>query len=61
MRKRVVFIRKHKDVGQWMPIGTRVQMLTAKADDLIEKKIVQEYTGPWPPKTKTKFNLKDLR
>jgi len=36
-------------------------MRTEKFEDLKEKKIAVEYIGQWPPKKKTKFNLKDLK
>lgn len=64
-RKKAQFIRAHTLNGVLYPIGTRLQMRNEKFSELEEKKIVLEYTGPWPPKKgrkhKTKFNLKDLR
>ena len=41
-------------------VGMLGKMTHAKALEMIEKKIVEEYTGPWPPKEKMKFNLKNL-
>jgi hypothetical protein len=54
---KVCFIRAFEG---WR-VGHRAQMRTGKAMDLIERKIAIEYTGEWPPRKKTKFNLKDLR
>ena len=41
-------------------VGMCGKMTQAKALEMIEKKIVEEYTGPWPPKEKMKLNLKNL-
>jgi hypothetical protein len=60
-RRQVVFIRAHTLNGIFYPIGTRLQVRTEKFNELIEKKLINEYSGPWPPKNKTKFNLKDLK
>ena len=50
-------------VRRWgiYPIGTRLQLRLDLFEELKEKQIVTEYTGQWPPITKTKFNLKDLK
>ena len=42
-------------------VGMYAKTTEQKGRELIEKKIVIEYTGHWPPlKTKMKFNLKNL-
>lgn len=54
----VRFIRAHK----WRKIGMVAKMTGSKLKNMIENKIVEEYTGQWPPdkKIKMKFNLKNL-
>lgn len=43
-------------------VGMLGRMREEKARQMIEKKIVEEYTGPMKrPKEKMKFNLKNLR
>jgi hypothetical protein len=65
MRKKVEFIKAHVLNGVLCVVGTKAQMRSATADQLIEQNIIREYTGRWPPKKgkehKTKFNLKDLK
>jgi hypothetical protein len=46
---------------RWI-VGNKTQMSRLKAEGLIQRGIVEEYSGPWPPKKiKTKINLKDLK
>jgi len=57
----IVFIRAHYMNGVKWPVGTKALVRMKLYQELTEKKLVQEYTGPWPPKKeKMKFNLKDL-
>lgn len=43
-------------------VGMFGKMSEEKGRLMIEKNIVEEYIGPWPPvKKKMKFNLKNLR
>jgi hypothetical protein len=60
-RMKVMFIKAHwmNDV-KWN-VGHKTQMRKEKAEELIRRRIVEEYSGPWPPKIKTKINLKDLK
>jgi len=60
-RKVGTFMRSHKLNGVLLPAGTNQMMTTKLFEELKNKNIVKEYTGTWPPKQKTKFNLKDLR
>lgn len=54
----VVFIRSD---GR-RKVGMHHKMTEKKAKEMIDKGIVKEYNGPWPPqKTKMKFNLKSLK
>lgn len=55
-RKYIMFIKAH----EIYKVGHHVQMRSAKADELIKKKIAKEYTGQWPPKKPIKYNLSDL-
>lgn len=42
-------------------VGMYGKMTEQKGREMIDRKIVEEYTGHWPPhKTKMKFNLKNL-
>jgi hypothetical protein len=59
---KVMFIKSHwmNDV-RWN-VGHKAQMRKDSAEELIKRRIVEEYSGPWPPnKTKTKIKLKDLK
>jgi hypothetical protein len=62
-RRKVVFIRAYSDNVIKCKVGERMQMRTEKANDLIDRKIVKIYDGPWPPKpgVKSRINLKDLK
>lgn len=61
MRTVAEFIRSHKMNGVTYPVGCRLRMRTTLFEELKAKNVVREYTGEYPPKTKTKFNLKDLK
>jgi hypothetical protein len=61
MRIMVEFVKAYLMNGVRCKPGNKARMRTEKAQELIKKKIVKEYTGEWPPKTKTKINLKDLK
>lgn len=61
MVKKIVFIRAHFMNGVKWPVGTKAQVREKLYVELSEKKLIQEYTGEWPPKKKMKFNLKDLK
>jgi hypothetical protein len=60
---KVMFIKSHwmNDV-KWS-VGHKAQMRKDKAEDLINRRIVEEYLGAWPPKIKVKekIKLKDLK
>lgn len=57
---RVIFIRSNVMRGLKWVVGNCADMDTWLAEDLMSKGIVKKYTGVWPPKRKTKINLKDL-
>lgn len=42
-------------------VGQVGGMSHAKAIEMIAKGIVEEYSGPWPPREKMNFKLKDLK
>ena len=62
---RVIFIKSHHRRNRKRVVGELADFDPWLADELIEKQIVKEYKGPWPPpkgrKGKTKINLKDLK
>lgn len=60
-RMRVMFIKSYNLNGHDWKVGHKTQMRTEKAKELLDRKIIQPYIGKWPPKQKTKFNLKDLK
>ena len=61
-RMKVMFTKAHTLNGLKWKVGHKTQMRSDLAEDLIGKKIIEPYTGQWPPKKqKTKFNLKDLK
>jgi tRNA isopentenyl-2-thiomethyl-A-37 hydroxylase MiaE len=62
-RVRVEFIKSYVMNGVKWVVGMKAQMRKEKAEELIDKRIVRAYHGPWPPDStqKTKFNLKDLK
>jgi hypothetical protein len=60
-RVKVEFIKAYNDNATRFKVGNKATMRREKADELIRLKIVQEYSGEWPPKDKTKINLKDLK
>lgn len=61
-RIKVEFIKAHKLNGLQWNVGHKTNMRTELANELKEKKIIQDYSGEWPPKkTKTKIKLKDLK
>lgn len=60
-RIKVVFIKAHKLNGLQWYVGNKTNMRMELATELKEKKIIQEYSGEWPPKKKTKIKLKDLK
>lgn len=53
-KKACVFNRHKRVVGNITTVKNEI------ANDLIEKGIAIEYKGEYPPKAKTKVNLKDL-
>lgn len=55
-RKTVMLVKAQKINGIFYPVGTRLMVRTTK-----ELTGVENYSGPWSRKHKTKFNLKDLR
>jgi len=61
---RVIFIRAYKRRASKYFVGSIGDFDKWLADELIEKKLAKEYSGPWRPITlkehKMKFNLKDL-
>lgn len=57
---RVIFIKSHVRRRLRWVVGNCADMDTWLAEELIEKGIVKKYDGAWPPKVKTKINLKDL-
>lgn len=58
---KVIFIRSHKRrIWKWV-VGNVADLDTWLATELIEQGIAKEYTGQWPPRGKTKINLKDLK
>jgi hypothetical protein len=60
-RIEIEFIKEYLMNGVRYKPGNKARMRIEKAQELIKKKIIKEYTGEWPPKTKTKINLKDLK
>jgi hypothetical protein len=60
-RIKVMFIKAHTMNKQNWKVGHKTQMRSDLAEELIGKKIIEPYIGNWPPKQKTKFNLKDLK
>jgi hypothetical protein len=60
-RIKVEFIKSHLLNGVKCIVGSKATMRVEKASELIRLKIVREYTGEWPPKEKTKTQLKELK
>lgn len=60
-RIKIAFSKAHKMNGVLFKKGERAQVRIEKGNELISKGVAKEYKGDWPPKGKTKINLKDLK
>jgi len=63
MMKRIILSKswQHPYRTEKYPVGTILQPDNALRNFLLENKIAREYNGDYPPKSKTKIQLKQLK
>jgi len=58
---RIIFIKACEFNKRKRVVGNITTVIESKAEELFSKQLAREYTGEYPPKRKTKINLKDLK
>lgn len=58
---RVIFLTAYKRKHSKYVVGSLADFEPWLANELMSKGIVKAYNGQWPPRKKTKINLKDLK
>jgi hypothetical protein len=58
---RIIFTRAYMFNRHQRYVGNITTVEDRIAEYLIEKGVAKQYTGDYPPKNKTKINLKDLK